>query len=456
VDEVEVHLRLPQERLDPRVLAEEEQALEGRVVDARARRELVDLERGRGRFVVAEALERVVLRVHLDDDELLHAARLDGSPEEAVGPPESDPEPADAGVVGDPAIREMQVSGRIGALDVATLVARPLAQARVLLAARRLIVERSRRREAGSRPLELRVVAHRDRREGDRERRARHDGARDREAREVGAEEVELVLRELEALARRQVRRVHEHEGPRAEGRERRVVEDRLVVELGDEVAPLVVVGRPEPPGIPYNSPLDLSLEVALEDARREGLEEALAVERERGGGEGAARDGGDAVHLVEEPLLLALPDDLGLAEPLEHRERELRRARPAPREREADEERVRVLRAALELLEAVAALRLEALGALVHEVVRTPSERERDEEREPGPHGSQSGSHASAALVHPRTTSGVERRARSPGANSPRREDLSRGARSILVLEPRSRRGARGRERKGAHGTPG
>jgi hypothetical protein len=204
----------------------------------------------------------------------------------------------------------------------------------------------------------MRVVLERDRAQQEREGGGRRHRPGHRVCREMRHEEIELVLGELEPLPVGEVGGVQDHERSapaRREIAEALPLEDLLVVVLGGEIDPAEPDrGQSKPVQRVGGASDQGGLHVHVEETRPEVGEDPLAEEAVVGGGEGAARDGGDAVHLVEQALLHPLPDDPGVAKPLEHPIGQRGCPGAPAREGEADEQRVRVLSRRLQGLEAV------------------------------------------------------------------------------------------------------
>ena len=183
-------------------------------------------------------------------------------------------------------------------------------------------------------------VAQRDRREQRRHRRRGRHGAADGIAVEVGAQQVEALLRELEARRDADVGGVEDQEGPlprAVEVRELRAAEQLAVEVIGVDIAAGVLARRqPHPVArIEEHRALQAARYIARQEAPPEIGEQPVAVQRPVGRSHGAARDGGDEVDLVEQTAragAVGRPDTV-LGELLQHAVRERRCAHAAARE---------------------------------------------------------------------------------------------------------------------------
>ena len=153
------------------------------------------------------------------------------------------------------------------------------------------------------------VVVKGERAQKDREGRRRGDRASHRDLREVGAEEIELVLRELEARAERHVGGVEQHVGTTTrllqERGERGAFEYHFVVEVGGEIDP-AVVGAEETHPVPGRQRAgdQFTLDVAVEKVLLEPLEPLDTEEGVVRGREASARHRGDHVDVREQRAL--------------------------------------------------------------------------------------------------------------------------------------------------------
>ncbi len=275
--------------------------------------------------------------------------------------------PAQADVVGDAAVGEMDVRPRRSA---ATLPLHHLGEREPVLRSRGAARIHARgvvlRREPH--PLGVAVAAaagvvlERERGKAARERRRRGGGSRERHAREVGAHQVELVLDERELGAGGHVGGVEDHERP-AVARDQLGVggaaEHLAVIELRREVAAPVGRRRELEPARRRERELQqIALQRPVEEAVRKLIEDPAPAQRVVRRRKAAARDRGDHVDLVEQREPAPVPLDAGVAQRLEHAVRERRGARPAAGKGDDDEKPVAVV-AALQPLEAIARVRL-------------------------------------------------------------------------------------------------
>ena len=190
---------------------------------------------------------------------------------------------------------------------------------------------------------------------------------------EVRAKHVEFSLRELEALPVCQVGGVDHHvrsPAARAEILKGFVLEEFLVVVLRCEVYPGEVGRRQAKPvhrrGGSAGQP---ALYVLLQEALAEIDEQPLAEQSVVGSGEGPSGDRGDAVHLIKEAFFAAFPNDACFVQFLQYGIAERGCSRAPARERQANEQLVRVLAAGL-FVEDVGRTRGLSLQLLVELVV--------------------------------------------------------------------------------------
>src|SRR5262249_47458862 len=120
-------------------------------------------------------------------------------------------------------------------------------------------------------------------------------------------------------------------------------------------------------------------LDVALEEALGEVIEDLAAVQTEIGGGEAAARDARNLVDLVDEAAHAPVERHVGDCELLEHAVRECSRARSATREGEHEQELVGRVGARVQLV-AIALIAVPVLERSIDAEVGAAAERgERD-----------------------------------------------------------------------------